>query len=113
MVVVSHRIRCTGCDEETVLRDSELDDTDWKVEDKVGHVGLCPICNPAVIAEGETELNLIGIDNVGLTAAQNLSDAGFNTAESILNASRDELLEVSWVGEATVDNLKEAADRKT
>lgn len=116
MTVVSYRLYCQECDNEGVVREEELDETPWKVISIPFNEGLCPACNDAVdlseVADSdsyEEELDLEGLDHIGAKAAQNLREAGYNTVESIADASDEELLDVSWVGEKALFSLKEAA----
>jgi hypothetical protein len=116
MTVVSYRIRCEQCSNEEVIREREMDDTPWSVNSIASNSGVCPNCNDAVdlseVAESdvyEHELELEGLDHIGAKAAQNLREAGYDTVESIADAADDGLLDVSWVGEAGLLSLKEAA----
>jgi DNA-directed RNA polymerase alpha subunit len=119
MAIVSYRLYCSDCDEETVVKESELDDSPWKVGNIYYHDGLCPRCAQAPrsadsqsASETEPEpkeLELEELDNIGAKAAENLREAGYDTVESIAEVSDEELLDVSWVGEKALFSLKEAA----
>lgn len=115
MTVVSYRLYCNDCDEEIVVREDELDDSPWKVVSLHYHEGQCPRCNDAVSLEEidwspePEELTLEELDGIGAKAAENLREAGYDTVESIAEASDEELLDVSWVGEKALFSLKEAA----
>lgn len=113
--VVSYRIYCNSCSAETVIRERDMEDSDWKVESKIEHKGLCPKCNPAVdLSESDwspppEQIDLESLDHIGAKAAANLSQAGFDTVEAVEDASDGEILEVSWVGEKGLFSLREAA----
>jgi len=115
MTVVSYRLYCQDCDEETVVRESEIDESPWSVSTLAYNEGLCPRCNDAVSLddvdwEPEPEvLTLEELDNIGAKAAENLREAGYDTVENIAEASDEELLDVSWVGEKALFSLKGAA----
>lgn len=115
MTVVSYRLYCDECDAETVVRDDERErDTSWKVQTLFKNTGLCPSCNPTIslseIDNGEEyheEIALRSLDGIGEKAASNLERAGYDTVESITQATEDELLAVDWVGDKALHSLKE------
>lgn len=115
MSVVSYRLYCQDCDEETVVRESKIEDSPWSVKTLAYNEGLCPRCNDAVElgdvdwSPEPEELELEELDGIGAKAAQNLREAGYDTIESIADASDEQLLDVSWVGEKALFSLKEAA----
>jgi hypothetical protein len=47
------------------------------------------------------------LDSIGEKGAQNLRDAGYETRSDVVNASDEELLDVSWVGESGVQSIRE------
>lgn len=120
MSITAYRLYCQKCDNDEVIRDDSMDDSSWKVESIPHHEGLCPKCNPAVklsevenSAQYERSLRLEDLDNIGTKAAQNLSEAGYDSAESIAKAYDEEILDVAWVGEKALFSLKEAAKELT
>jgi ERCC4-type nuclease len=59
--------------------------------------------------ESEPEvIELEELDGIGAKAAENLREAGYDTDEKLVEASDEELLDVSWVGEKALFSLKEA-----
>lgn len=54
------------------------------------------------------DVDFESFDGIGEKGAQNLRDAGYKTERDIRNASDDDLLDVSWVGEKGVNALREA-----
>lgn len=114
MAVVSYRLYCHGCDEETVIRDSKLDETAWKIMNLQYHEGECPRCNDSVQLEEvewepePREISLESLDNIGAKAAENLREAGYDSDKALVEASDEELLDVSWVGQKALFSLKEA-----
>lgn len=116
MTVTSYRLYCEKCDNEEVIRERNLDDSPWKVKSLPYHEGLCPACNDAVnlddLDDGEQyagNLALEELDNIGAKAAENLREAEYDNTKAIADASDEELLDVSWVGEKALFSLKEAA----
>lgn len=116
MTVISYRLYCEECDRDEVVREEDLDDSPWKVISLPYHEGLCPACNDAVNLEElddgddyEEKITLEELDHIGAKAAENLRRAGYDTVEAVADASDDEILDVSWVGEKGLFSLKEAA----
>lgn len=114
MAICSYRIQCEKCEEDTVLKEDTIDDSPWKVKTLHYHKGICPDCNPMVDLEDTDwspepeELELEGLDGIGAKAAQNLREAGYDTEKKIVEASDEELLDVSWIGDKGLFSLKEA-----
>lgn len=114
MSVVSYRLYCQDCDEETVVRESEIEDSPWSVQTLAYNEGLCPRCNDTVDLEDvdwspePEELELEDLDGIGAKAAENLREAGYDTDQKLREASDDDLLDVAWVGEKALFSLKEA-----
>jgi len=52
------------------------------------------------------EMDWTEVDNIGETAADNLRDAGFRTDQDVQIADEEELLDVDYVGQSGVENLK-------
>ncbi len=116
MTITSYRLYCEECDRDEVIREEDLDDSPWKVVSVPHHEGLCPVCNDAVDVdslEGDEEydekVDLTNLDHIGEKAANNLRRNGYDTIKSIVDASDEEILDVSWVGEKGLFLLKEAA----
>ena len=118
MSIVSYRLYCADCDEETVVREDKIDDSSWKVNTLAYNDGLCPRCaqtprsaDSQLASETESEpetIELEELDEIGAKAAENLREAGYDTDEKLVEASDEELLDVSWVGEKALFSLKEA-----
>jgi len=114
MSIVAYRLYCADCDEETVVREDKIDDSTWKVNTLAYNDGLCPRCNDRVDLDDvdwspEPEvIELEELDGIGAKAAENLREAGYDTDEKLVEASDEELLDVSWVGEKALFSLKEA-----
>jgi DNA-directed RNA polymerase alpha subunit len=112
MAIVSFRIYCTECNEETVLRKDKEKDSNWKVNNFYDQSAVCPECRPDMsIVEKENEEDVAEIvfeelDSIGVTAAENLRNAGFVTAGDIEAASDEDLLGVSWIGDAALESLR-------
>lgn len=113
MSVVSYRIYCEECSNEIVIRERDMDDHPWEVISAFEHKGLCPACNPAVdvaddseYARQHEEVAFESLDNIGNAGAENLREAGFVTRQDVANASDDELLDVSWIGEGGLDSIR-------
>lgn len=47
------------------------------------------------------------IDNIGESGAENLRAAGYETTEDIRLASDEDILDVSWIGEAGLESIKD------
>lgn len=117
MTVTSYRLYCDDCDNETVVRSDEDErDTYWSVGSLVYHNGTCPSCNPMFDSdelenddEHHESVELQELDGIGQKAASNLERAGYDTVESIANASDEDLLDVKWVGEKGLLSLRERA----
>lgn len=117
MSVVSYRLYCEECDNETVVTESERRrDTVWKVSSLMSNKGMCPSCNPTVnldeLDDGDAyheSVDLRSLDGIGEKAATNLERAGYDTVEEIASATDEELLDVSWVGETALRSLKQRA----
>jgi hypothetical protein len=112
MAIVSYRIYCDDCTNETVIRDDRMEDSPWAVNDKYGHSGVCPSCNPAVDADDEyarchEEVEFEELDSIGDAGAENLRDEGFVTRQDVQDATDDEILDVSWVGEGGLESIRQ------
>lgn len=49
-----YRLYCQDCGDDTVVRESELDATEWAVESLHFHEGRCPECRDVVAPEPKT-----------------------------------------------------------
>jgi len=115
MTVVSYRLYCEECNNQTVIRDDEDErDTHWMIGSLIHHKGTCPSCDPTVnldeLEDGEEyheSVELLSLDGIGQKAASNLERAGYDTVENITDASDDDLLDVDWVGEKGLLSLRE------
>lgn len=88
-----------------------MSDHPWLVKGKQNHSGLCPACNDAVEAGGEyarehEEVPFEDLDNIGNSGAENLRDAGIITRQHVSNASDEEILNVSWVGQGGLESIR-------
>jgi len=120
MTTVSYRLYCDSCDAETVVRKDEQEASSWKVNSAGANDGTCPECRiesvdttpetPATPDWVEDDLDLTALDGIGDTAAQNLTDAGYDSVEAITEASDDALLDVSWVGEKTLEGIRDTIE---
>lgn len=112
MAIVSFRIYCTECDAETVLRKDKETDSNWKVNNFYDQSAVCPDCRRdiSIVAkedeEDAAEIIFEELDSIGVTAAENLRNAGFITTQDIETASDDDLLAVSWIGDAALESLR-------
>lgn len=112
MTVVSYRIYCEECPNEEVIRERDMESSQWQINGKINHDGLCPACNPSVEADGEyakchQEVPFEDLDNIGDAGASNLREAGIETRQDVNNASDEEILDVSWVGEGGLESIRE------
>lgn len=116
MAVVSYRLYCQGenCSNEEVIRESALDDSAWKVITLHYHEGLCPACNPAIEDPDEEqyqrcheEVAFEKLDAIGDAGASNLRDKGIVTRQNVKDASDEEILDTSWVGEKGLKSIRQ------
>ena len=114
MAIVSYRLNCKKCNNSDVLREEKLEETDWSISSKYYHEGVCPACNnaPSLSEQSNTdnyekEIDLEGLDHIGAQGAENLREAGYNSDQAIAEATDEEILDVSWVGEKGLISLKE------
>lgn len=114
MSVVSYRLYCEECASDIVLREDEMADHEWKVVSKANHAGLCPACNDAVDLDEDSEYSakykevaFEELDNIGEAGAENLRAAGIVTREHVMEASDEEILDVSWVGEGGLKSIRQ------
>jgi len=127
MAITSYRLYCENCNDDTVVRrDEDERSTDWNVESLIDHSGICPSCDPTInvdelqsadggedVGEGEVAqeepIDLLTLDSIGEKAASNLRRKGYDTVESIAEASDEKLLDVKWVGSKGLLSLRERA----
>lgn len=114
MVIVSYRIHCTDCPNETVIREDRMDDHTWRISSKQSHEGLCPACNDLVDVDEDSEyarqheeVPFEKLDNIGNAGADNLREAGIVTRQDVRNASDEEILDVSWIGEGGLSSIRQ------
>lgn len=114
MTVVSYRIYCEECTNEEVILEDEMDQSNWKITSKYQNKGICPACNDSVnvdeesqYAEQHTEVPFEQLDNIGEAGANNLREAGIVTRQDVENASDEEILDVSWVGEGGLESIRQ------
>lgn len=114
MAVVSYKIYCDECTNETVIRERDMDEHVWKINSKVNHSGLCPACNDAVDLDDDSdyarqheEVAFEDLDAIGDTGADNLRDKGIVTRKDVEDASDEEILNTSWVGEKGLKSIRQ------
>jgi len=112
MSVVSYRLYCDECTNDVVIRESRMADHPWRVNSKPNHSGLCPACNPSAEADGEyarqhEEVPFEDLDNIGASGAENLRDAGIITRQHVADATDEELLDISWIGEGGLKAIRQ------
>jgi hypothetical protein len=113
MAIVSYRIHCEDCSNEQVIKEREMDEHVWVVSSKVNHAGLCPSCNETIQSDEddkesqkEQRVPFETFDNIGVTGAENLREAGIVSREDTLDATDEEILSVSWVGEGGLKSIR-------
>jgi len=91
-----------------------MDEHTWKILSKNQHTGICPICNPSMdestadFDDGELTVPFTELRGIGAGTASNLRDAGFETRADIREVSDEELLNISGVGQTSLDSLRSA-----
>jgi hypothetical protein len=113
MAIVSYRIYCDSCSNQTVIREDRMDDHIWKINSKVSHSGVCPACNDAVdldedsdYARQHEEVPFEDLDAIGKAGAENLREKGIITRQNVSNASNEEILDTSWVGKKGLKSIR-------
>jgi DNA-directed RNA polymerase alpha subunit len=112
MAVKSYRIYCTECSRDTVIRDAHISEHTWKVLTKYKNTGICPVCNPAVdesdaeFDDGQLSVPFTDLRGIGEGTASNLREAGFETRADIREVDDETLLEISGVGQTSLDSLR-------
>jgi hypothetical protein len=114
MSIVAYRIRCDDCTNETVLREDDIEESLWVVNSRTNHSGLCPACNEAVDPDDDSEYSKCHqevpfeeLDSIGDSGASNLREKGIVTRQDVQNASDDEILDTSWVGEKGLQSIRQ------
>jgi len=115
MAIVSYRLYCQGdgCSNEEVIREDRLDKSQWKVITLHYHEGLCPACNDAVDPEDEEyqkcheEVPFEDLDAIGDAGAENLREKGIVTRQDVQDATDDEILDTSWVGDKGLKSIRQ------
>lgn len=117
MTLIAYRIYCDECTNEIVIEQSDIEDHEWKVNSKIHHSGLCPACNDMISVDDDSEYSaqheeipFEKLDNIGQTGADNLREEGIVTRQDVNNASDDDILSVSWVGEGGLESIREAVE---
>jgi hypothetical protein len=113
MSIVSYRLYCDECTNDIVIRESRMDDHPWKVNSKSNHSGLCPACNDSIDVDDDSEyarqheeVAFEDLDNIGASGAENLRDAGIITRQHVAEATDEELLDISWIGEGGLKAIR-------
>jgi DNA-directed RNA polymerase alpha subunit len=114
MAVVSYRIYCEECTNEVVIREGKMANHVWKINSKIQHTGLCPSCNDAIDVDDDSEyarqneeVPFEKLDNIGEAGANNLREKGIVTRQDVSNASDEEILDTSWVGEKGLKSIRQ------
>lgn len=118
MSVVSYRIYCDECSNETVIRESNFEDSLWKVNSPHQHSGVCPECNDMVSVDDmedaresreddDEAVEFEEVDGVGASTADALRRKGIRTRGDVRLASDAKLLKVSGIGQSKVDAIRE------
>ena len=114
MSVVSYRIYCDECTNETVIREERMADHIWKINSKINHSGLCPACNDAVDVDDDSdyarqheEVPFEDLDAIGDAGADNLREKGIVTRQDVSNATDEEILDTSWVGDKGLKSIRQ------
>jgi len=113
MAIVSYRIYCSDCENQTVIQEDRMSDHPWKISSKPYHEGLCPSCNDAVDAESaddwspdDEEIAFEELDAIGESGAKNLREKGIVTRGDVKEASDEEILDTSWVGQKGLESIR-------
>lgn len=114
MTVVSYRLYCQECTNDEVIREDAMEDTLWKVINLHYHEGLCPACNDAVdpdedsgYAKCHQDVPFESLDAIGEAGAENLREKGIVTRQDVQNATDEEILDTSWVGEKGLKSIRQ------
>jgi predicted flap endonuclease-1-like 5' DNA nuclease len=91
-----------------------MDDHIWSVDSAVNHKGTCPTCNPKVdldelddeYARMHEEVDFASLNHIGDSGASNLQEKGIITRKDVSDASDEEILDTSWVGEKGLHSLR-------
>jgi len=112
MAIVSYRIYCDECDNESVLREDRMESSLWKIHSKYEHSGICPDCNETVSDEEADsprkteEIPFEELDAIGESGADNLRANGIVTRGDVEDASDEEILDTAWVGEKGLKSIR-------
>jgi DNA-directed RNA polymerase alpha subunit len=114
MAIVSYRIYCDECTNETVIKENRMDDHIWKINSKINYSGVCPACNDTVDVDEDSdyarqheEVPFEDLDNIGDSGADNLREKGIDTRKDVSDASDEEILDTSWVGEKGLKSIRQ------
>lgn len=106
MTKVSYRIRCEDCEADTVIKEEDFDDSSWSINSPHQHSGLCPSCDPTHHS-ADQEVRFEQLDNIGESGAENLRESGIVTRQDVMDASDEDILDVSWVGDGGLESIRE------
>lgn len=94
-----------------------MDDHIWLINNKHKYSGLCPACNKTVdvdddsqYADQHEEVPFEELDAIGDAGASNLRDNGIMTRGDVRDASDEEILNTSWVGEKGLTSIKKEVE---
>jgi ERCC4-type nuclease len=97
-----------------------MDDSVWSNLSPSTNSGVCRSCNKTAVSDdsddsndsdgAETELSFEQLDAIGESGASNLRAAGFVTVSDVKNASDEDLLDVSWIGEKGVQSIRQKTE---
>ena len=112
MAIVSYRIYCEECSNQKVIKEQYMEDSIWKINSKSSHSGLCPACNDTVDVDDDSdyahqheEVAFEELNSIGDSGAANLRAKGIITRQDVANASDEEILDTSWVGEKGLKSI--------
>lgn len=115
MTVVSYRLYCEECPNKQVLREDRIEDSNWRLINLHYHEAICPTCNDNVdldeddeFDEDMQEVSFEDLDSIGDAGATNLREKGIVTRGDVKDASDEEILDTSWVGEKGLKSIRNA-----
>ena len=108
--IVSMRVHCTDCDNETVIRRDQVERSNWVVNSLYSHTGQCPKCNDKLVVRRDTQIRetkLQELPGIGPTVEQNLNDElGIENLDDARSFSEEELREVDGVGDRVIKSIR-------
>jgi len=114
MGIVSYRIYCDECNNESVIRKDLADETHWTINSWQQHSGICPACNDSIEAnvddfdDSDFEVDFTQLRGIGAGTQDNLHEAGIVTRGDIRNASDEELSSITGVGSTSLASIRDA-----